>query len=223
MGSRRSPRKLTLAKHRELSVAAAVAQDEIMQFHVSSALRLIELAAGRVSAVRMVAIYLRLHGIAGAHSELLSNSVLAALGHRASRGAATSLVVEGEDSTARDARTFLRMLRGRSRARVHHDLRRTVELAYGATEAGLLELQVQHALRFARDLTDTHSTAHAVDVYALMTNVDEPTRHMLYVQVLHRLAAEQLPAHNGTYGDTPRVMSSPRPRRRPRPAQHAVA
>jgi len=219
MGSQRSPRKLTLAKHRELRVAAAVAQDEIMQFHVSSALRLIELAAGRVSAVRMVAIYLRLHDVTGAHSELLSNSVLAALGHRASRGEAASLVVEGEDSSARDPRVFLRMLRGRARPRVYHDLRRTVELAYGATEAGLLELQVQHALRFARDLADTHTTAHAVDVYALMTSVDEPAQHMLYVQVLHRLAAEELPA-NGASGA---VMTSPRPRRRPRPGQRAVA
>jgi hypothetical protein len=222
MVSRRSPRKLTLAKHRELRIAAAVAQDEIMQFHVSSALRLIELAAGRVSAVRMVSTYLRLHGITGTRAELLSNSVLAALGHRASRGDAASLVVEGEDSIARDPRTLLRMLRGRARLRAHHDLRRTIELAYGATEASLLELQVQHALRFTRDLADTHDTARAVDVYAVMTSVDEPSRHMLYIQVLHRLAADELPAH-GTLGATSPMTTSPRPRRRPRLGQRAVA
>lgn len=221
MDIRRSPRKLTLAKHRELRVAAAVAQDEIMRFHVASALRLIELGAGRVSAVRMLAIHLRLHGISGAVAELLSNCVLAALGHRASRGEAASLVVEGEDSITRDARTLLRILRGRVRVRVHHDLRRTVELAFGATQIRLVELHVQHALRFARDLAETHDIAQAVDVYADMTGVEDATRQMLYAHVLDRFAAEELPS--GVHGTQAQVASPPRLRRRPRTGQRAVA
>jgi hypothetical protein len=186
----RSPRKLTLAKHRELQVAAAVAQDEIMQFHVASALRLIELAAGRVSAVRMVAIYLRMHCLGGSMAAMILNSALAALGQRASRGETASLVVEGEDWLARAARTLLRVLRGRARPRVHHDLRRTTEFAYGATQVGLLELHIQHALRFAHELADTHDTQRAVDIYSVMTNVLDSTRRILYLQVLNRLAME---------------------------------
>jgi hypothetical protein len=222
MEARRSPRKLTLARHRELKVAAAIAQDEIMQFHVSSALRLIELAADRVSAVRMLSIYLRLHNIHGAVAELLSNSVLAALGHRASRGVTASLVVEGEDSLSRDVRTLLRIVRGRARPRVHHDLRRIVELAFGATQIRLVELHVQHALRFARDLTETHDIAQAVDIYADMTGVEDSTRQMLYTHVLDRLAAEELPNHDTIYTPAETTASS-RPRRRSRIAQRAVA
>lgn len=197
MDSRRSPRKLTLAKRRELEVAAAVARDEVMQFHISSALRLIELAAGRVSAGRMVDIYIRLHSIGGALAELLSYSVLAALGQRSSHGATASLVVEGEDAVAKDARSVLRILRGRLRGRVHHELRRSVELAMGAAQVGLLDIHVHHALRFARDLSETHDTAQAVDVYAGMTDVPSPTRSILYAFVLDRLAADELPAYHG--------------------------
>jgi hypothetical protein len=226
MDSRRSPRKLTLAKRRELKVVAAVAQEEIMQFHVASALRLIELAAGRVSAVRMVAIHTRLHGITGAMAEVLSYSVLAALGNRAARGAAASLVVEGvegEDSMARDARSLLRMLRGRLRGRVHHDLRRTVELAFGAAQVGLLDLHVDHALRFVRELAETHDTAGAVGVYAAMTGVAPSARHMLYAHVLDRLAAQELPGENTVRAPAAQVASSPRSRRRSRMGQRAVA
>jgi hypothetical protein len=220
MDSRRAPRKLTLAKYRELEVAAAVAQEEIMQFHVASALRLIELAAGRVSAVRVVAIYTRLHGISGAMARLVSTSVLAALGHRAARGTAASLVVEGEESVAHDPFAFLRLLRIRLRGRVLHELRRTVELAFGTAQVGLLDLHVQHAVRFARELAETHDTAEAIDLYSSMTGVTQPTRDVLYTHVLDRVAAEELPARNGRRARV-RVVSSRR--RRSRVPQRAVA
>jgi hypothetical protein len=198
----RSPRKLSLAKRRELEVAAAVARDEIMQFHIASALRLIELAAGRVSAVRMVAIHIRLHGIQGAVAELLTYSVLAALGQRASQGSGASLVVEGEDSP-KDARSLLRILRGRLRGRVHHELRRSVELAMGAAQIGLLDIHVQHALRFVHDLAETHDTAQAVELYTGMTDVAHGLRPILYAFVLERLAADELPAYNPTLNSQP--------------------
>jgi hypothetical protein len=217
----RSPRKLSLAKRRELEVAAAVARDEIMQFHISSALRLIELAAGRVSAGRMVAIHLRLHGIHGAVAELLTYSVLAALGQRASQGTTASLVVEGEESVPRDARSLLRILRGRLRGRVHHELRRAVELAMGAAQIGLLDIHVQHALRFVHDLKETHDTAQAVELYAAMTEVSQATRPYLYAFVLDRLAADELPAYNPAANDqavTPPQRLVPIGRPKPRKA-----
>jgi hypothetical protein len=192
--TRRSPRKLTLAKRRELEVAAAVAREEVMQFHIASALRLIELAGGRVSARRMVDIYLRLHGLRGALRELLSYSVLAALGQRASQGTTTSLVVEEEEAVPRDATSLLRIVRGRLRGRVHHDLRRSVELAVGAAQVGMLEIHVGHALRFVHELAGTHDIAQAVEVYSSMTEIAQAGRPMLYSFVLDRLAADELPA-----------------------------
>jgi hypothetical protein len=224
MDPRWSPRKLTLVKRRELKVIAAVAQEEIMQFHVSSALRLIELGAGCVSAVRMIAIYTRLHGITGAMAEVHSYSVLAALGNRGStRSVTTSLVVEGEDSIARDARSLLRMLRGRLRGRVHHELRRNVELAFGSAQVGLLELHVQHALRFVSELAESHHTARAVDVYATMTDVAPLTRNILYACVLDRLAAQELPGHDSGPPQPTGTLPATRPRRRSRLGQRAVA
>ena len=194
MSPRRPLQKLTLSKRRELEVAAAVALDEVMQFHVTSGLKLIELAAGRVSAGRIVDIYIRLHAVRGAQAEMLIYSILAALGQRTLNGQGASLVVEGEDAKSADARSLWRVLRGRLRGRVHHDLRRSVELATGAVQVKLLEIHVRHAIRFARELSDTHGIAQAVEQYAVMTEVPDGMRPMLYAYVLDRLAAEELPA-----------------------------
>ena len=132
MSTLKPSRKLTVAKRRELEVLAALAREAVTQFHVNSALSLIELAAGRVSAVRMLDIYLRMHGIVSAEAELLSYSVLAALGPRASKGAAASLFGEGEEPVTPERGSVFKILKGRLRGRIHHDLRRWVELATGA-------------------------------------------------------------------------------------------
>lgn len=213
MGSQgKSRRKLGLAKRRELDVAAAVARDEVMQFHVASALRLIELAAGRVSAGRMVDIYVRLHGLAGAHGEVLMYSVLAVIGQRSVNAARASLVVEDEESLPRDARSLLRILRGRLRGRVHHDLRRAVELATGAAQVRLLEIHVKHALRFARELAETHGISQAAELYSVMTDVPDVMRPLLYAHVLERLAAEELNLHTPAPQPVPRFGSFHRQR-----------
>lgn len=215
MSRERSSRRLSVARRRELEVAAAVAREAVTQFHVTSAISLIELAAERVSAVRMLEIYLRMHNITGPEGELLAYAVLAALGHQASRGKAASLVVDGEDPVARDNRSIFRVLRSRLRGRVHHDLRRWVELATGAAQAGLVEIHARHAVKFARDLAETHSVSQACTLYVEMAGVPAPLRDSLYIHLLDRLAAEELPRpiHGG--GASPeRVAVHPhRPRR----------
>jgi hypothetical protein len=193
MSRGKSGRRMNVARRRELEVAAAVAREAVTQFHVSSAISLIELAAGRVSAVRMLEIYLRMHNITGPEGELLAYSVLAALGHRASKGKASSLVVDGEDSVVQDNNSLLRLLRVRLRGRVHHDLRRWVELATGAAQAGLVDIHVRHAVRFARDLADSHTVAQACDLYVEMAGVPLTLRDSVYIHLLDRLANEELP------------------------------
>jgi hypothetical protein len=193
MSTRKPSRKLTVARRRELEVQAALAREAVTQFHVSSAIAMIELAAGRVSAVRMLAIYLRMHGIVGPEAELLSYSVLAALGHRASKGAAASLFVEGEEPAQPESGSVLKVIRNRLRGRIHHDLRRWVELATGATQAGLLDIHVRHAVKFARELTESHSILQAVHLYSDMAGVPRSLRDPLYLFLLDRLAAEELP------------------------------
>ena len=215
MSPRKPSRKLSVAKRRELEVQAALAREAVTQFHVNSAISMIELAAGRVSAVRMLDIYLRMHGIVGPEAELLSYSVLAALGHRASKGAPASLVVEGEEPAPQERSTFLKVITHRLRGRVHHDLRRWVELATGAAQAGLLDIHVRHAIRFARELTESHSLLQTVDLYSEMAGVPPALSDTLYIFLLDRLAMEELPRRNqNTAPQTDRVSLFPhRPRR----------
>lgn len=195
MSARKASRKLTAAKRRELEVAAAVARESVMQFHVTNAIRFIELADERVSAVRMLEIYLRLHRIDDAPAELLAYRVLAALGQRSSRnGIAPNYFVEGEQPGEYDnTRSLFRIVKNRLRGRVHHDLRRTVEIATGSTQVALLELHVSHALRFVQALSATHSIAEAAALYADMAGVQPMHRDTLYLFLLDRLAAEALP------------------------------
>ena len=186
-------RNLGVARRRELEVAAAVAREKIMQFHVSSALRLIALAADRVPPARMLEIHLRLHQVVGAESELLAYRVLAAMGESSAADSAR-LFLPAEVQPEEDSASLWRVLRSRLRGRVHHDLRRWVELAVGAAQAGMVEIHAEHAVRFARALSETHTVQQSAALYSEMAAVASPLRQPLLIKLLTRLAAEDLPA-----------------------------
>jgi hypothetical protein len=189
MAPHKSSRRIPPAKRRELEVAAAVAREAVMQLHVSRAVKMIQLATGRVSAVRMLGIYMRLQSISGASADMLANRVLASLGHRSGKGMGASLFVEGEDAEP-NQRSWLGVVRDRLRGRVHDDLRRAVELQTGATQVALLELHVRHAQRFVQELSETHPIEAACIVYAQLAEAPSDMTHMIYIMVLDRLAAE---------------------------------
>ena len=193
MSSRKAFKKIPPAKRRELDVAAAVARESIMQLHVTRAVKLIDLSADRVSAVRVLNVYLRLHGMTGPTAELMAGRVLASLGHRASRGSVATLFVEGEDSAEPEAASLFRVVRDRLRGRVHHELRRWFELYTGATHVALLEVHVRHAQKFVRELGETHSISSACTVYCELVGVPVTMREPLYLFVLDRLSTEELP------------------------------
>lgn len=217
MKSRKSARTLEVAQRRELQIAAAVAREKAMQFHVSSALRLIALAADRISPLRMLEIHVRLHWVVGAEAELLANRVLAALGESAPADAAR-LFVAGQIEPEADTTSIWRSVRSRLRGRVHHDLRRWIELAVGAAQAGLVHIHVQHAVRFAQELAETHTVAEAGALYIEMVGMPTPLQQAFHLTLLNRLAGEELPRISAGGPAAPAAAPA-----QPQPAQPAEA
>jgi hypothetical protein len=210
MSRRKGSKALDAAKRSELEIAAAVAREGILQLHMTAALRLIEIASDRVSAVRILGIYLRLHGFNGAEASILANRVLAHIGQRAARGAVigSPVIVEGDEpEIQQDAVSLLRAVRERLRGRIHHELRRWVELHTGATQLALLDTHVRHAERFVRELAETHSVSAATQVYIEMVGVGPALREVLYLGVLDKLADEELPKRKSK---TPEVTVLPK-------------
>lgn len=188
-------KRLTAVKQRELQVAAAVARDAVSQLHITRALKLIDFAGNRVSVIRMLAIYTRVHGFSNADAEVLGNKVLAAVGHRTRKGQQQqpAVFVEGEDENISDSRSFVGVVRDRLKGRIHHDLRRWVELHAGATQAALIDLHVRHALRFVEELKDTHGISDAIAIYRELVDVPVNLADALYIYTLDRIAADELP------------------------------
>ena len=194
MSSRRRPEKLSATKRRELQVAAAVAREAVVALHVQRALELVQHAAGRVPALRMVDIYLRLLGLTGATAEVVVNRALASLGRNRSPDASNenSLLADHEDEEQQDT-SLLRAIKGRLRGRVHDTLRRTVELHTGATQAALLDLHVHHARQFINMVGEGQGIESACRMYAELVHVPTTLLPVLYIFVLDQMAAEEMP------------------------------
>ncbi|HEX6062925.1 MAG TPA: hypothetical protein VFZ04_01840 [Longimicrobiales bacterium] len=198
-------------------VAAAVAHEAVLQTHVARAMRLIELSNNRVSVMRMLTIYTRLHNLSKMDVEALANRVLAVLG-RSRKSQTPAVYVEGESENFDDRRSIVGSMRERLRGRRLHDLRRWTELHTGSTQAALLEIHVRHALRFVHELNATHSIVEAIEVYEEMVGVPDIMTSALRIYVFDRLAAEELPkgAIIDVSADPAQVPLFPTDRRRPK-------
>ena len=200
--SPRKKAKLTAEKRRELMVSAAVAHEAVLQTHVARAMRLIELSNNRVSVVRMITIYTRLHDLSKMDVEALGNRVLALLG-RSRKTVTPAMYVEGESENFDDNRSIMGSVRDRLKGRRLHDLRRWVELHTASTQAALIEIHVRHALRFVQELHASHSTVEAIEVYQEMVNVPDNMTAAVRIYVMDRLAAEELPKGGTPLIDVP--------------------
>jgi hypothetical protein len=194
MSSRRRSEKLTATKRRELQVAAAVAREAVVALHVQRALELVQHASGRVPALRMIDIYLRLLGLTGATAEVVVNRSLASLGRNSTMDmpSENSLLTDHEEDDQQDM-GLLRTIKGRLRGRVHDTLRRTVELHTGATQAALLDLHVHHARLFINMVGEGQGIDAACKMYAELVHVPATLLPVLYIFVLDQMAAEEMP------------------------------
>lgn len=184
--------KLTAEKRRELMVAAAVAREAVLQLHVARAMRLIELSGNRVSVMRMISIYTRLHDLSKTDIEALANRLLALLG-KSRKSQTPAVYVEGESENFDERRSIMGSVRERMRGRRLNDLRRWTDLHTGSTQAALIEIHVRHALRFIEELRPTHSTEEVVEIYLDMVEVPPNMTDALKIFVWDKLAAEELP------------------------------
>lgn len=180
---------------RQLDVAAAVASEEVLQLHAARALELVELAGERVTAPRMLVIYARVHQLDATAAQAVMTRALAVLGQRAAEAGALvqAWKEDEEDEGLGEARSLLRAVRERLRGRVHHDLRRWIEMHMGEVELALIDLHTTHTLRFLHVLGEEYPTYSAVEIYARMLGVRDSQRGSLYHNVLARLAAVHLP------------------------------
>lgn len=193
MGSRKGSGTLSADKRRELQVAAAVAREAVIALHVERALELIQHGAGRVPALRMLDIYLRLLGLTGATAEVVVNRALASIGRNNARTLDENALLAEPEEDASEERSLLRTIRGRLRGRVHDVLRRTVELHTGATQAALLHLHTEHARTFVAALGESHSIEAGCTMYAELVHVPATLKPVLYILVLDTMASEEMP------------------------------
>jgi len=196
MSSRPHVKGIPAELRSEAAILAAVAREALLDCHVKHAVELVELGRGRVAPERMLEIYGRLHHLDDELQADVRGRTLATLGDRAIRYAVLAPV--GERS-APEPRLPAHSIWGRIRAhfsrRMHHGLRREVDLHTGRTEIELMEVHTEHALRYVRALDAHFSTSHAVRLYAEALGLRDTLRETLYLLVLSRLgdAAPETP------------------------------
>lgn len=208
MPERYRTRKLAAPLRRALDVAAAIATEEVLSAHVNQVLELVELAEGRVAPQRAADIYLRLHGLEDPTATVVRTRVLAELGQRARTGVVVEAAVD--EATAESPRGPFRTLRERLRGRVHHDLRRWMEIHTGRAEVVVLDIHVRNALVFVQTLAPDVPIGEAVAIYREKVGVRDQLGEVLYWFVLSRMSEAELPAAGEVETSDLRIPPPPR-------------
>ncbi len=193
MPERYRTRKLAAPLRRALDVAAAIATEEVLAAHVAQTLELIEISEARVAPQRVADIYLRLHNLEEPTASVVRTRILAEIGQRARNAPAPEPMLVDDSQEEVPARGPFRSLRERFRGRVHHELRRWMELHTGRTEVVLLDIHVRNALVFVQTLAPDVPIQEAVAIYRERVNAPEHLGQVLYWFVLARLSDAELP------------------------------
>ena len=149
-------RSLNHSTREQLHLAAAVATEAVVGEHVRYALELLDEGGDRVPVERLLAAYTRLHHLSEDERRQLTERVLVALGRDPAAAGRSRL---------QPPRSALHRAVRRLRGRVHTDLREWVDRHTARVELAVLEVHVEHALRFAHILFDQGSPDDAVRLY----------------------------------------------------------
>jgi hypothetical protein len=180
----------------EVEIALATLRERVIELHATQAIELIEKASDHVSTERALAIYCHLHRVEGHESVALRTGVLARLGRqgrkrpRSERVPADVAAMEEWDSPL----SWLQWVRRRLQGRNNVELRRWIELHSGRTQAKLLELHVNGALRVVDVLKPEKSYAEVVQLYAERMGVSPSLSRAIYFLTLSRIVEPSGPA-----------------------------
>jgi hypothetical protein len=188
---------------RRVELAVAVAQERLLNTHVTHALKLIQIVGDQVPFENALQIYARLLRLSDDEARIITTRALATLGERARTDVRPEVVAEPEveDDGERRPFNFINIMRQRLRGRVNDDLRRWVELAAARTEVALLETHVENALHFVDLLEKEQPVTDSVELYLDALEVRESIAEVTYYLVLSRLADRYLPGGERQPGD----------------------
>ena len=190
----------------QLHLAAAVAAEAVVAEHVRYALELVDEGGDRVPVERLLGAYGRLHHLTDQEHRQLTDRVLVAIGRN------PNAVTRG---ALRPPRSVFRRATDRMRGRVHTDLREWVDRHTARVELAVLDVHVEHALRFVAILFEEGAPEDAVNLYAETMRLRPTMAEMVRLRVL-----AEAPVHGEAEPAEPEVEPlHPRPRGRLRLAE----
>lgn len=171
----RRQRSITDETKEQLQLAAAVAAESVLTEHIRYAMEVVHEGSDRAPVERLVAAYSRLHHLSEAEHRKLREGVFVALGRDPDTAGKGRL---------QQPRSILRRVGRRLRGRVHFELREWVQRHTARVELAVLNIHVEHALRFARIVQENQSPARAADLYSEVMGLRPSITEMVRLRVL---------------------------------------
>lgn len=173
----RSTRSLTDDTREQLELAAAVATEAVQDAHVRFALELLDEGGDRVSVERLIDAYARLLHFTDDQQRQLTDRVLGALGRDPDAARGTRL---------QPRRSVVHRAATRLRGRVNPQLRVWLDRHAARAALSVLDLHVEHALRYAVILLDQRPPEEAARLYAETLGLRSTEAEMVRLRVLAR-------------------------------------
>jgi hypothetical protein len=178
---RQRPREI----EERLRIAAAVAAEQILDEHATSALEVVAEGADRAPVERLLEAYGRLHYLSDPQQRQLRERVFAALGRDPDHSEQHHVLMAPRSPFQRLAR--------RLRGRVHHELRDWMGSHTARVQLSLIDLHVRHSLKFVAILDGHVSTTEALDMYAHMLHLRETIAEVVRLKALRTLHDAAVP------------------------------
>lgn len=201
----RSNRSLTEDTREQLDLAAAVATEAVQDAHVHYALELLGEGGDRVAVERLLDAYARLLRLTDEEQRQLTDRVFGALGRDPDAARGTRLQARG---------SIIHRAATRLRGRVHPRLRAWLDRHASRAALEVLDLHVEHALRYVAILHDERTPEEASHYYAERLGLTATEAEMVRLRVLARVPVRGEDAERDEEGEASIEPLHPRKPRR---------